>query len=207
MAEAENQIFGLVIMNDWSARDIQKYEYIPLGPFNGKNFSTTISPWVVTLDALAPFKVTTEPQDPVPLSHLREANDAPLFVYDIKLQVGIRGEQMKETAVVCNSNAKYLYWNYKQQLVHHSSGGCNLRPGDLLGTGTISGPEPTEFGSLLELSWRGSKDVPLGASGEIRKFLRDGDTVVMTGFAQGNGYRIGFGECVGKLLPALPIQP
>jgi len=195
--EARDNIFGLVLMNDWSARDIQKWEYVPLGPFLGKSFATTISPWIVTLDALEPFSIENQKQDPQPLPYLQ---DPKLNAYDIKLNVGIQGSEMKTPETVCQANAKFLYWSFTQQLTHHNVNGCNMRTGDLLGTGTISGPEPHQYGSMLELSWKGTK--PLKLSDGERKFLRDGDTVVMTGYAQGEGFRVGFGDCNGKVFPA-----
>lgn len=199
VARAHEHIFGMVLMNDWSARDIQKWEYVPLGPFLGKSFGTTISPWVVPMDALLPFAVPNPEQDPKPLPYLR--HDRP-FTFDINLAVTLKGEGMSQAATICRSNFKYLYWTMLQQLAHHSVNGCNLRPGDLLASGTISGPVPESFGSLLELSWRGTKAVELG-SGQTRTFLLDGDEVVITGHCQGDGYRVGFGQCAGKVLPAL----
>jgi len=201
MDKAEDHIFGLVLMNDWSARDIQKWEYIPLGPFGGKNFGTSISPWIVTLDALEPFKIPNQTQDPKPLSYLQECETQQLSTYDIKLQVTIQPEELKEPVVVSNSNAKYLYWNFKQQLVHHSVTGCNMRPGDLCGSGTISGPKDSEYGSMLELSWRGTKSIQL-TENITRKFLKDNDEVNLIGYCQGEGYRIGFGDCKGKIIQA-----
>lgn len=201
MDKAEDHIFGLVMMNDWSARDIQKWEYIPLGPFGGKNFGTTVSPWIISLDALEPFKIVNQTQEPTPLPYLQEAKDQQLSAYNIKLQVTLQGDKMKEPAVISNSNSSYLYWNFKQQLVHHSVTGCNMRPGDLLGSGTISGPKPSEYGSMLELSWKGTKPLELG-NGETRKFLQDNDEVNMIGYCQGEGYRIGFGDCKGKVIKA-----
>lgn len=203
MEDAADKIFGLVLMNDWSARDIQKWEYVPLGPFNGKNFCTTISPWVVTMDALAPFRLPHEPQlDPEPLPYLAERDS---YQFDINLFATIQGEDMLKPERVCSSNYKYMYWSARQQLVHHSVTGCNMRPGDLLGSGTISGTEEHELGSMLELCWKGTREVKLGGSGEVRKFLKDGDDVVMTGYAQGVGYRVGFGECSGKVVPASSV--
>jgi fumarylacetoacetase len=199
-AEAEASMFGLVVMNDWSARDIQKWEYVPLGPFTAKNFGTTISPWIVTMEALEPFRVPNQEQIPAPMAYLSE--QAPM-TYDIHLDVTIQSEKMTKPAVVSRSNAKYLYWTLKQQLVHHSVSGCPMRAGDLLGTGTISGPQPSEYGSMLELSWRGAKEVPLGEEGGVRKFLQDGDSVNMIGYAQAENYRVGFGDCIGKVLPAV----
>uniref|UniRef100_A0A5G2QPJ7 Fumarylacetoacetase n=1 Tax=Sus scrofa TaxID=9823 RepID=A0A5G2QPJ7_PIG len=264
ISKAHEHIFGMVLMNDWSARDIQKWEYVPLGPFLGKSFGTTISPWVVPMDALMPFAVpnpeqllsqspahmtTLSPhcpgtqcwslersglfilrssvpehrgsaagpawassarlpmtlcsalpsQDPKPLPYLR--HDQP-YMFDINLSVALKGEGMSQAATICRSNFKYMYWTMLQQLTHHSVNGCNLQPGDLLGSGTISGPEPESFGSMLELSWRGTKAIELG-NGQTRKFLLDGDEVIITGHCQGDGYRVGFGQCTGKVLPAL----
>ncbi|EQC29624.1 fumarylacetoacetase [Saprolegnia diclina VS20] len=200
--EADNHIFGFVLMNDWSARDIQKWEYVPLGPFGAKNFATTISPWVVPLAALEAFR--TEPsfgpeQNPAPLPYLLDRNYA-RGTYDIKLEVDLKPEHGK-AATISKSNYKYMYWNPKQQLVHHTVSGCNMQPGDLLGSGTISGVAQDSFGSLLELSWQGSREIQI-ADGETRKFLKDGDSVNIRGFCQGQGYRIGFGDCEGKILPA-----
>ncbi len=185
-------------MNDWSARDIQKWEYVPLGPFLGKSFATSISPWVVTLDALEPFRVAGPRQDPEPLPYLRAGGD---WSYDINLEVGIRPANMAEAHPVCRSNFRYMYWNVCQQLAHHASNGCNLRPGDLLASGTISGPTPDSYGSMLELTWRGERPIQL-PDGTERKFIADDDEVIMSGWAQGDGYRIGFGNVSGKVLPA-----
>uniref|UniRef100_A0A8C1WNZ4 Fumarylacetoacetase n=1 Tax=Cyprinus carpio TaxID=7962 RepID=A0A8C1WNZ4_CYPCA len=182
-----------------AARDIQAWEYVPLGPFLGKNFGTTISPWVVPMEALMPFVEPNPIQDPVPLPYLR--HDDP-YTFNINLFVAVKGEGMREAATICKSNFKYMYWSMKQQLAHHTVNGCNVRPGDLLASGTISGPDPESFGSLLELSWRGSKTIDLG-SGETRTFLKDGDEVTLTGYCEGRGYRVGFGLCEGKILPAL----
>ncbi|KAB0405116.1 hypothetical protein E2I00_016437 [Balaenoptera physalus] len=199
ISKAHEHIFGMVLMNDWSARDIQKWEYVPLGPFLGKSFGTTISPWVVPMDALMPFAVPNPEQDPKPLPYLR--HDQP-YTFDINLSVTLKGEGMNQAATICRSNFKYMYWTMLQQLTHHSVNGCNLRPGDLLASGTISGPEPESFGCMLELSWRGTRAIELG-NGQTRKFLLDGDEVIITGHCQGDGYRIGFGRCAGKVLPAL----
>ncbi|PIE23686.1 MAG: fumarylacetoacetase [Planctomycetota bacterium] len=196
--EAEEYIFGLVLVNDWSARDIQKWEYQPLGPFNAKNFATHISPWVVTMEALAPFRVAAPVQDPTPLPYLQEkARDT----FDITLTVDVRAEGQSEGLCVCTSNFKYLYWTMAQQLAHHSITGCNMRGGDMLASGTISGPDKGSFGSMLEISWAGKESVTL-PGGEERKFLKDGDTVTMSGWCQGEGYRVGFGEVANKILPA-----
>jgi len=203
MADAEDRIFGLVVMNDWSARDVQKWEYVPLGPFCAKNFATAISPWVVTLDALEPFRCETSAKvqnDPTPLPYLQ---DPSYGSYDIDLEVTIKGTGMKAPEVVSKSNFKNLYWNVKQQLVHHSSTGCNMRPGDLLGSGTISGTPQDSFGSMLELCWKGTREVNLGSSGEVRKFLRDGDVVAMTGVCKKEGVgTVGFGKVENEVKPA-----
>jgi fumarylacetoacetase len=198
IAEAREHIFGMVLVNDWSARDIQKWEYVPLGPFLAKNFGTSISPWVVTLDALEPFCVPGPVQDPAPLPYLQTTGPQ---VYDIHLEVTLQTAQMDKPHRICASNAKHLYWNICQQLAHHTSGGCNLQPGDLLASGTISGPTPDSYGSMLELAWKGTKPIQL-PGGETRVFLHDGDRVTMTGWCQGDGYRVGFGEVTGRILPA-----
>ncbi|MBA0723930.1 hypothetical protein Golax_004471, partial [Gossypium laxum] len=174
--EAADHIFGVVLMNDWSARDIQAWEYVPLGPFLGKSFGTTISPWIVTLDALQPFACDASKQDPPPLPYLAEKISKN---YDIALEVQIKPSGQKDSSVVTRSNLKNLYWTLTQQLAHHTINGCNLRPGDLLGTGTISGPEPDSLGCLLELTWNGQKALSL--NGTTRKFLEDGDEVIFTG--------------------------
>lgn len=197
--QAQEHIFGFVLMNDWSARDIQKWEYVPLGPFLGKSFSTTISAWVVTIDALMPFVAPNMTQDPKPLDYLVH-NDP--FNFDIKLEVALKTEELKEYKTICQSNYKHLYWTAKQQLAHHTVNGCNLRPADLLASGTISGETDDSLGSMLELCWKGTRTVQLGGGVE-RKFLKDGDEVKITGFCEKNGKRIGFGECVGKVLPAI----
>jgi fumarylacetoacetase len=197
LARAHEQVFGFVLVNDWSARDIQKWEYVPLGPFLGKSFATTVSPWVVPLEALLPVRVAGPRQDPAPLPYLRDPEP---WSFDVRLEVGIRPAGRDRTTTVCRSNMKHLYWNVRQQVAHHTSGGCNLRPGDLLASGTISGPDPGSFGSLLELTWRGTRPLDLG-DGVTRRFLEDGDTVVLSGYAQGDGYRIGFGEASGTVVP------
>ncbi|KAJ1657707.1 hypothetical protein IWQ61_002942 [Dispira simplex] len=195
--QAEDHIFGVVLMNDWSARDIQSWEYVPLGPFLGKNFGTTVSSWVVTLDALEPFRVPLPVQDPQPLPYLSAQTDGN---YDIQLEVQMKGQEQKEYHTITRSNLKYMYWSFKQQLAHHSVNGCNMNPGDLCGTGTISGPTEDSYGSLLELSWSGQKEISLGDDVK-RKFIQDGDSVVLTGYCQANGYRVGFGSCEGTILP------
>uniref|UniRef100_A0A3Q0T9W0 Fumarylacetoacetase n=1 Tax=Amphilophus citrinellus TaxID=61819 RepID=A0A3Q0T9W0_AMPCI len=199
--KAHEHIFGMVLMNDWSARDIQAWEYVPLGPFLGKNFGTTISPWVVPMEALLPFAEPKPIQDPEPLPYLQH-HDA--YTFNIKLFVSLRGEGMADTVTICRSNFKYMYWTMKQQLAHHTVNGCNVKPGDLLASGTISGPDPESFGSMLELSWNGSKNIDLGG-GETRTFLNDGDDATVTGYCEGDGYRVGFGTCQGTILPALQL--
>ena len=196
--EAEEFIFGMVLFNDWSARDIQTWEYVPLGPFLAKNFASSISAWIVTLDALQPFKVKGPEQNPEVLSYL--ACDQNL-AYDIQLQVSLQPENAEET-IICNSNFKYMYWNMSQQLAHHTVNGCNIRCGDLMGSGTISGPTPDSYGSMLELAWKGTKPLKM-KDGSERKFIQDGDTVIMRGHCEKDGVRIGFGEVSGKILPAL----
>ena len=194
--EAENHIFGMVLLNDWSARDIQQWEYVPLGPFNAKTFGTSISPWVVTLEALEPFRCASPVQEPQPLPYLREntANN-----YDIHLQVAIAADGSE--TVISNTNFKHMYWSMMQQLTHHTIAGCNVRVGDLMGSGTISGPEKDSRGSLLELTWNTTEPLTL-VNGEQRGFLEDGDTVIMRGHCQKDGLRIGFGEVRGAVLPA-----
>ena len=192
--KAEEYIFGLVLFNDWSARDLQRWEYVPLGPFLGKNFGSSVSPWIVPLEALKPFRVKGPKQNPAPLEYLRTTGARNC---DIELDVAIQPENGAET-VVCRSNARYLYWSMAQQLAHHTVNGCNLRVGDLLASGTISGPTPDSFGSMLELSWAGQKPLTL-ADGSTRTFLQDGDTVVLRGWARKDGLRVGFGEVRGKV--------
>jgi fumarylacetoacetase len=192
---AEDHIFGMVLLNDWSARDIQRWEYVPLGPFLGKNFATSISPWVVSLDALEPFRCTGPQQDPTPLPYLRSSSPA---AFDIQLEVSLSSRKLSEPAVISRSNFRYLYWSMQQQLAHHTCNGCNIRPGDLLGSGTISGPTPDSYGSMLELAWKGERPLKL-PNGETRKMLLDGDTVAMAGWAQGEGYRVGFGDVTGEI--------
>ncbi|RAU82432.1 fumarylacetoacetase [Pontibacter arcticus] len=196
--EAEDYIFGLVLFNDWSARDLQTWEYVPLGPFLAKSFASSVSPWVVTLDALEPFKVKGQVQDPKPLPYLEYTGS---HNYDINLEVLLKPEQ-GEPQTICNSNYKYMYWNMVQQLTHQSSNGCNIQVGDMYASGTISGPEKGSFGSMMELTWRGTEPITL-ADGSERKFINDDDTVIMRGHGERNGIRIGFGEVKGKVLPAL----
>lgn len=195
--EAEDHIFGLVLVNDWSARDIQTWEYQPLGPFIAKNFATSISPWVIPFEALEPFRVAGPEQEPQPLPYLRSTGAGS---FDIRLEVSLQGASMGKPQRIAASNFRYLYWSMAQQIAHHTVGGCNLRPGDLLASGTISGPEKEMRGSLLELSWRGTEPLEL-ENGEQRVWLEDGDRLTITGWCQGEGYRIGFGEVTGRVLP------
>lgn len=195
--QAREYIFGMLLFNDWSARDIQTWEYQPLGPFLAKNFASTISPWVVTMDALAPFYIDAPPQNPEPLPYLRQK---PLQNLDIQLEVYLRTPDGSET-LICQSNTKYLYWTMEQQLAHHTINGCPVNIGDLMASGTISGPEPHQFGSMLELTWKGTKPLRLN-NGEERKFLQDGDTIIIKGFAEKDNIRVGFGTCEATVLPA-----
>lgn len=196
-AEAEDYIFGLCLFNDWSARDIQTWEYVPLGPFLAKNFASSVSPWIVTLDALEPYRVDGPTQDPKVLSYLEYQGKKS---YDIQLEVAIEPQGVEE-ATICQSNFKYMYWTMVQQLAHHTVNGCNIRCGDLMGSGTISGPTPDSYGSMLELAWKGEKPLKM-KDGSERKFIQDNDTVIMRGFATNGEVRIGFGEVRSKLLPA-----
>jgi fumarylacetoacetase len=195
--EAEDHIFGFVLFNDWSARDIQKWEYVPLGPFLGKNFASSVSPWIVTMEALAPFRTEGPVQDPPVLPYLASEGARN---YDIKLEVGIAPEGAQET-VVSRSNFRYMYWNCAQQLAHHTINGCNIRIGDMMASGTISGQEKDSFGSMLELTWSGQNPLTL-TDGSTRKFINDNDTVIMRGYAEKNGVRVGFGEVRSKVLPS-----
>lgn len=200
---AWQHIFGMVLFNDWSARDIQQWEYVPLGPFNAKTFASSISPWIVTLDALEPFKTHSPEQVPAPLPYLRE--DLSNNSYDIHLSVELQAKDAPQADVICQTNFKYMYWSMAQQLTHHTISGCNLQVGDLMGSGTISGPTPDSYGSLLELTWNATKPLNL-SNGEQRGFLADGDTLMMKGYCQKDGLRIGFGEVTGQILPALTFD-
>jgi len=195
--EAEDAIFGMVIFNDWSARDIQSWEYVPLGPFLGKNFCSSISPWVLTLEALEPFITASLKQEPEVLDYLKFEGD---INFDINLEVYLQPENGEEN-LICKSNYKYMYWNMTQQLAHHTINGCNVEVGDLYASGTISGSEPNSFGSMLELTWRGQNPLKL-SDGTERKFIEDHDTIIMRGFSEKDGIRVGFGEVRGKVLPA-----
>ena len=201
LEEAENYIFGLVLFNDWSARDIQKWEYVPLGPFLAKNFASSISAWIVTLDALEPFRVETPKQNPKPLPYLQQTGNKG---FDINLEVVITTENNIPTTVT-KSNFKYMYWSMAQQLTHHTVNGCKVNSGDMMGSGTISGPTPDSYGSMLELSWRGEKPVQLN-DGTERKFIQDNDTVTFHGYCKNKDVRIGFGEVATKLLPVFETK-
>jgi fumarylacetoacetase len=210
---AEEYIFGLVLFNDLSARDIQKWEYVPLGPFLCKNFGSVISPWIVTLDALEPFRTAGPPQEPKVLPYLQHSYRQH---FDIKLEVEIDGSQQsavssqqsenskfktQNSKLICRSNLKHLYWSIPQMLAHHTVNGCNIEVGDIYATGTISGPEERSFGSMLEIAWKGTKPVQM-PDGSSRKFIEDNDTVIMRGHGEKDGIRVGFGECKTTILPA-----
>lgn len=197
MEDVPDHIFGMVLLNDWSARDIQKWEYVPLGPFLGKNFGTSISPWVVTLDALEPFRVASPKQDPDVLDYLKRKED---WGINLELEFGIKTPKMVKPEVISKTNFKYMYWDVAQQLAHHSINGCAMNTGDLFASGTISGSTPDSYGSLLELTEGGKKPIQLN-DGSERTFLQDGDCAVITGYCQAEGYRVGFGEVSGVIVP------
>lgn len=196
---AEDKMIGLVLVNDWSARDVQRWEYQPLGPFLAKSFATSISPWVVTLDALEPFRVQGPAQEPEVLPHLRQGGPGH---FDIRLEVLLRTAKATLPQSITRTNFRELYWSPAQQLAHQSSNGTPLEAGDLYASGTISGTEPGSFGSLLELTWRGTKPIRIEETGEERTFLEDGDVLTMRGYCQGDGFRVGFGEATAEVLPA-----
>jgi fumarylacetoacetase len=196
VGETEDYIFGMVLLNDWSARDMQKWEYVPLGPFLAKNFASSISPWIVTMDALEPFRVKGPKQEPTPLPYLQQKGK---HAYDINLEVYIEPENVAPK-LVSKSNFKYMYWSMSQQLAHHTSNGCRVNSGDMMGSGTISGPTEDSYGSMLELTWSGQKPITMN-DGTERKFINDNDTVIMKGYCQNSSVRIGFGEVSSKLLP------
>lgn len=198
VTQADRHLFGLVLVNDWSARDVQRWEYVPLGPFLAKDFGTSISPWVVPFAALQPFRLAGPKQDPAPLPYLQSDEAS---AYDISLEVKLQTTAMAEAHTISRTNFREMYWSINQQVAHHTVTGCNLRLGDLLASGTLSGNEKNSYGSLLELAWAGQEPIEL-PTGERRSFLEDGDTVILTGYAQGDGYRIGLGEVRGKILPA-----
>ncbi len=201
--EAFDHIFGMVLLNDWSARDIQKWEYVPLGPFNAKTFASEVSPWIVTMDALAPFKTPCPTQEPKPLAYLDEKATDNSF--DINLSVELLPENSNSATVVCETNFKYMYWSMAQQLTHHTITGCKVEVGDMMGSGTISGPTPDSYGSMLEIAWNATKPVTL-TGGATRSFIEDGDTVIMKGYSEKDGIRVGFGEVRGKVLPAIQFN-
>lgn len=201
--EAADHIFGMVLLNDWSARDIQKWEYVPLGPFNAKTFASQVSPWIVTMDALAPFSTACPTQEPKPLAYLNEKASDNSF--DINLSVELLPENAETATVICETNFKYMYWSMAQQLTHHTITGCKVEVGDMMGSGTISGPTPDSYGSMLEIAWNATKPVTL-EGGESRTFIEDGDTVIMKGYSEKDGVRVGFGEVRGKVLPALSFD-
>lgn len=195
--KADDYIFGMVLFNDWSARDIQTWEYVPLGPFLSKNFASTISPWIVTLDALEPFRTKGYEQEPKVLPYLEYNGNKNV---DIKLEVYLTPEKGESNKII-TSNYKYMYWTMEQQLAHHTVNGCNINVGDMMASGTISGPQPHEYGSMMELTWRGTKPITL-KDGTERKFVNDNDTITIKGYCEANGVRLGFGDCTAKLLPA-----
>lgn len=197
--EAHDYIFGMVLLNDWSARDIQKWEYVPLGPFLGKSFASSMSPWIITMDALEPFKCDGPKQEVKPLPYLQQKTAE--NSYDIKLQAAIETEN-GDLNLLTTSNFKFLYWTMAQQLAHHTSNGCNVRAGDLMGSGTISGPTKNSYGSMLELTWGGKEPVTL-KDGTTRTFFNDGDNVIIRGYCKNDKVRIGFGKCTGKIMPAI----
>lgn len=194
---AMDHIFGMVLVNDWSARDIQKWEYVPLGPFLAKNFGTSISPWIVTMDALEPFRKNGPEQEPQPLPYLQAPQPS---AYDIHLEVTLQAKDSPPKRISA-SNFRNLYWSMSQQLAHHTINGCNLQPGDLLASGTISGPTPDSFGSMLELAWKGTKPIDVGG-GQTRTSIQDFDRITISGWCEGDGFRVGFGEVTGRILPA-----
>jgi len=195
--EAESLIFGMVLLNDWSARDIQQWEYVPLGPFNAKSFATSISPWIVTMDALEPFRVPGPAQDPQPLPYLRQHGE---HSFDIALSVELQPQDAHEASTICRTNYRAMYWSMAQQLAHHTVSGCNVAVGDLMASGTISGSTPDSFGSLLELAWNGQRPLTLADGKTQRSFLEDGDRVTLRGWCQASTYRMGFGAVQGRVL-------
>lgn len=199
VSKAEDHILGLVIVNDWSARDVQRWEYQPLGPFLSKSFATSVSPWIVTLDALEPFRIAGINQDPEPLPHLRQGGKKH---FDVHLEVLLKTAKMKAPVSIARSNMAHLYWSVAQQLAHQTSNGTPVEFGDLYASGTISGEAKGTFGSLLELTWKGTEPLVFEQTREKRTFLEDGDTVILRAWAEGDGFRVGFGEVSGTILPA-----
>ena len=200
VGEAESLMFGMVLLNDWSARDIQQWEYVPLGPFNAKTFATSISPWIVTMEALEPFRVAGPVQVPEPLPYLQQSG---AHSFDIALAVDLQPENANKPTTICRTNYRAMYWSMAQQLAHHTVSGCNVGVGDLMASGTISGTSTDSYGSLLELSWNGQRPITLEDGITQRSFLEDGDRVTLRGWCQGSGYRVGFGEVAARVLPAL----
>jgi fumarylacetoacetase len=198
LAEVEEHAFGVVLLNDWSARDIQQWEAQPLGVFNSKNFATSISPWIVTLAALEPFRVAGPEQDPAPLPYLRQSGK---YNIDAHLEASIWPEGAAKPSMICRTQLKTIYWSFAQQLVHQTSAGCNVLPGDLLGSGTVTSSAPGSLACLFEITRDGKQCFELEQGGS-RMYLEDGDQVILTGWCQGDGYRVGFGECEGRILPA-----
>ena len=196
---AHDFMFGMVLLNDWSARDIQQWEYVPLGPFNAKTFATSISPWVVTMDALEPFFVDGPKQEPEPLPYLQQSGAQGV---DIALEVSLQPKAASQATTISRTNFKAMYWSMAQQLAHHTVSGCNVNVGDVMGSGTVSGSTPDSYGSLLELSWNGQRPLQLEDGQSTRSFLEDGDEVTMRGWCQGKAYRVGFGEVKGRISPA-----
>ncbi len=203
VSEAESLMFGMVLLNDWSARDIQQWEYVPLGPVNAKTFATSISPWIVTMEALEPFRVPGPVQAPEPLPYLRQSG---AHSFDISLAVDLQPESADKPTTICRTNYRAMYWSMAQQLAHHTVSGCNVGVGDLMASGTISGTTPDSYGSLLELSWNGQRPITLADGTTQRSFLEDGDRVTMRGWCQGEGYRLGFGEVSARVLPSRPVM-
>ena len=197
--DAEDHVFGLALINDWSARDIQAWEYVPLGPFLAKNFATSISPWIITLEALEPFRCSSPKQEPEPFEYLKSKKEQN---FDIELEIHLQTKKMTDSFTISKTNYNYLYWSMAQQIAHHTITGCNLRTGDLLASGTISGTSKDSRGSMLEIAWGGKEPITL-PNGEKRAFLEDGDIVTLKGFCKGKGYRIGFGNCIGEIHPSL----
>jgi len=204
IADAYDHLFGVVLLNDWSARDVQAWEYVPLGPFNAKNFATSISPWIVTMEALEPFRLDLPKQVPTPLPYLRNDKDS---LYDIHLEVLLQSNKMSTPQLISRSNANNLYWSFQQQLAHHTITGCPMRAGDLCGTGTISGTTRDSCGSLLEITWRGANPLKLN-DGTERRLLQDGDKVILTGMCKNDklDYIVGFGSCEGLIIPAIDVN-
>lgn len=200
---AWDHIFGMVLFNDWSARDLQQWEYVPLGPFNAKTFASSVSPWIVTLEALEPFKTHSPSQEPLPLPYLREDNSK--NSYDINLSVEIQSKNSHQSDLICRTNFRYMYWSMAQQLTHHTIAGCNVQVGDLMCSGAISGSEANSYGSLLEITWNANKPLTL-TNDEQRTFIEDGDIVTMKGYCEKDGLRVGFGEVSGKILPAIQFK-